>query len=153
MRKMPEQKTICEVIRVAIQREEEAYSFFMAMSKAVKSIGIESMLKELAEEELEHREKLKLELMKLGEVVGSDETSKLAEDLYYIEADEFAQMDYVDMLRLCIEKEDISFRLYLNLVTQIHHEDSKEALLALAEEEVRHKIRFENEYAKLPRTK
>ncbi len=150
---MPEQQTTCDVIRLAIQREEEAYSFFMAMSRAVKSIGIVSMFKDLAKEELEHKEKLKLELMKLGEVVSPDDTSKLTEDLFYIEADEFEQIDYADMLRLCMEKEDISFRLYLNLATQIHHEDSKEVLLALAEEELRHKIRFENEYAKLPHTK
>ncbi len=150
---MPEQQTTCDVIRLAIQREEEAYSFFMAMSRAVKSIGIVSMFKDLAEEELEHREKLKLELMKLGEVVGPDDTSKLTEDLFYIEADEFEQIDYADMLRLCMEKEDISFRLYLDIATQVHHEESREALLALAEEELRHKIRFENEYAKLPHTK
>jgi rubrerythrin len=153
MGKVPEQQTICEVIRVAIQREEEAYSFFMAMSKAVQSIGIASMFKDLAKEELEHKEKLKLELMKLGEVVEPDDTSRSTEDLFYIEADEFEQIDYADMLRLCIEKEDISFRLYLNLASQIHNEDSREALLAMAEEELRHKIRFENEYAKLPHTK
>ena len=146
---MPEQQTTCDVIRLAIQREEEAYSFFMAMSKAIKSLGIASMFKDLAKEELEHKEKLKLELMKLGEVVREDKPSKLMEDLFYIEADEFEQIDYADMLRLCIEKEDISFRLYLNLASQIHNEDSREALLAMAEEELRHKIRFENEYAKL----
>ena len=146
---MPEQKTVCEVIRLAIQREQEAYSFFMAMSKIVKSVGIESMFKELAEEELEHRNKLELELMKLGEVVGKDDAVKDTEDLYNIEADEVAQMDYADMLQLCMGKEDISFRFYLNLAAQVHSEESKEALLALAEEELRHKIRFESEYERL----
>jgi rubrerythrin len=125
----------------------------MAMSRVVESPGIRYMLEDLAREELEHKEKLELELMKLSEVVRSDEASKLIEELYYIESDELAQMDYVDMLRLCIEKEDISFRLYINLATQVRREESRDTLLALAEQELRHKLRFEAEYEKLPRTK
>jgi ferritin len=147
---MPEQQTICDVIKLGIKREEDAYSFYMAMSNAVTSIGLASMFKELAKEELGHRDKLNLELMKLGYVVKPGEAVKPVEDLYYVESEQFVKMDYADLLGLCIEKEDISFRLYMDLATQIHDEDSREALLAMAEEEMRHKLRFETEYEKLP---
>ena len=48
-------------------------SVFCAVSKSVKSPGIKYMFQDLAKEELEHKEKLELELMKLGEVVHPEE--------------------------------------------------------------------------------
>ncbi|MHC4620812.1 MAG: rubrerythrin, partial [Planctomycetota bacterium] len=54
--------------------------------------------------------------------------------------------DYKDMLLLGIEKEEASFRTYVNLLMSVRDEESREVLLALAEEEVKHKLRFEMEY-------
>ena len=54
--------------------------------------------------------------------------------------------DFVGM-----EKEEASFRTYVNLVGQSQDEQSREVLLALAEEEVKHKLRFEAEYDMLLR--
>jgi rubrerythrin len=50
------------------------------------------------------------------------------------------------MLLLGIEKEEASFRTYVNLLMSVRDEESREVLLALAEEEVKHKLRFEMEY-------
>jgi rubrerythrin len=55
-------------------------------------------------------------------------------------------MDYKDMLMLGIEKEEASFRTYVNLAPSVHDQESREVLLALAQEEVKHKLRFETEY-------
>ena len=45
-----------------------------------------------------------------------------------------------------MEKDEASFRTYVNLVANAGDEQTQELLLALAEEEVRHKLRFETEY-------
>jgi len=50
------------------------------------------------------------------------------------------------MLLLAMEKEKASFRTYVNLVANARDEQTQELLLALAEEEVKHKLRFETEY-------
>ncbi len=150
---MTEQQTIGRIIRLAIRREQEAYNFLMAMSECVESPGIKYMFKDLAKEELEHKDKLELELIKLGEVVQPQTSQTETENPYYIESDESATMDFADLLRLCIEKEDISFRFYINMAVQLNQEESRDTLLALAEEELRHKLRFEAEYEKLPRRK
>ncbi len=55
-------------------------------------------------------------------------------------------MDYKDMLLLGMEKEEASFRTYVNLVANARDEQTQELLLALAEEEVKHKLRFQTEY-------
>ncbi|MHC4542277.1 MAG: ferritin family protein [Planctomycetota bacterium] len=55
-------------------------------------------------------------------------------------------MDYKDALLLAMEKEDTAFRIYVNLAGTVADEQSQEMLLGLAQEEVRHKLRFEAEY-------
>jgi len=147
---MTEEQTVCEAIRLAIRREQEAYNFLMAMNGCVKSPGIRFLLEDLAREELEHKDKLELELMKLGDVVRSEEIQGEAQNPYYIETDECVDMDYAELLRFCMGKEDISFRLYITLSTQVHQEQTREVFIALAEEELRHKLRLEAEYSRLP---
>jgi len=68
---------------------------------------------------------------------------------YVISAAPELDMDERDIFTLGIEKEDASFRLYVNLIALAKDLDSKEILMALAEEELRHKIRFETELDKL----
>ena len=55
-------------------------------------------------------------------------------------------MDYKDMLLMGIQKEEAAFRFYVGLAAKVTDEDSYETLLALAEQEVKHKMRFEMEY-------
>jgi hypothetical protein len=65
----------------------------------------------------------------------------------YIISDDPSQLDidYKDALLLGME-EEASFRIYVNLIPNVHNEQSREVLLALAQEEVKHKLRFETEY-------
>ena len=58
-------------------------------------------------------------------------------------------MDYKDMLLLGMEKEEASYRTYVNLLRNVTDQESRETLMALAEEEVKHKVRFEQEYESL----
>ena len=58
-------------------------------------------------------------------------------------------MDYRDVLDLAITKEDAAFRLYVDMLAHSYSDQSREVLLALAEEEVRHKLRFETERDRL----
>lgn len=136
-----------EILEFAIAREVEAYHFYLALAGRVDNRGMEKVLEELAEEELEHKRKLELEIMKLGKTV-STEVQPGRPSTDYILADDTAvlEMDYKDVLLLAMEKEDAAFRIYVNLVGTIGDEQSREVLLALAQEEVRHKLRFEAEY-------
>ena len=52
-----------------------------------------------------------------------------------------------------IQKEDAAFRFYVKLAANATDEDSYETLMALAEQEIKHKMRFEMEYDKLLKTK
>jgi len=61
-------------------------------------------------------------------------------------------IDYRDVLELAIAKEDAAFRLYVGLVAQASDSQAKETLLEMAQEEVRHKVRFEQERDRLLKT-
>ena len=136
-----------EILEFAIFRENEAYNFFITLADRVDNSRIRKVFEELAQEELEHKEKLELEIIKMGKTISTElEPPRPASE--YIVSDSSAplDMDYKDVLLLVIEKEDAAFRTYINLIGTVHDEHSREVLLSLAEEEIRHKIRFENEY-------
>jgi rubrerythrin len=52
-----------------------------------------------------------------------------------------------------MEKEEASFRTYVNLLGSVREKSSKDLLLELAEEEVRHKLRFQTEYDSIMKKK
>jgi rubrerythrin len=136
-----------EILGFAIARELEAYNFFMALAKRVDSPEIAKVFKDLAKEELEHKEKLELEVIKTGKTLPKTAKVTIPEHDYIIsDVDSALDMDYKDVLMLGIEKEEASFRTYVNLIPSVDDEGSREVLIALAEEEVKHKLRFETEY-------
>jgi rubrerythrin len=137
-----------EIWEYAIQREIEAYHFYMALSEIVTSQNMKQTLKELAKEELEHKDKLELEILKTGHVVriGQEKPELSLENYVDSNLGSLANMEYKDILVLAIQKEEASFRTYVNMVSLVHDQKSREALMAIAQEEVKHKYRFEIEY-------
>lgn len=136
-----------EVLEFAIARELEAYHFYLALAERVDSAEMRRVFEDLAKEELDHKAKLELEIMKMGEVVPTEVKAAVPEHEYVVsDSGALLDMDYKDMLLLGIEKEEASFRTYVNLLMSVRDEESREVLLALAEEEVKHKLRFEMEY-------
>ena len=136
-----------EILEFAIAREVEAYNFYMALADRVGSPEIAEVFRDLAKEEVEHKAKLELEVMKTGEILPATEKVTIPEHDYIIsDVDSALDMDYKDVLMLGMEKEEASFRTYINLIPSVHDEESREVLMAIAEEEVKHKLRFETEY-------
>jgi len=147
---MVEPDDYIDILELAIAREVEAYNFYLALASRVEDQQIRKAFEDLAKEELEHKAKLELELMKTGKTVVVEEKPLRPERSYILSDDEsLLDMDYKDMLLLGMEKEEAAFRIYVNLVASVQDEESREVLLAIAEEEVKHKLRFETEYGLL----
>lgn len=137
-----------EILEYAISREVEAYYFFLALAGRVDDPKMRQVFEDLAAEELEHKAKLELEMMKTGKALTEEQLPPGRPESDYIisDSDLPLDIDYNDMLLLGMEKEDAAFRMFVNLIPNVQDEQSKEMLMALAQEEVRHKLRFENEY-------
>jgi rubrerythrin len=136
-----------DTLQFAIYREVEAHYFYKALAERVSTAWMQKIFEELAQEELEHKARLELEVMKMGRTVKAGLPPKVA-DRQYILSDTEAplDMDFKDMLLLGIAKEEAAFRTYVDLTAHAADEKTRELLLSLAEEELRHKIRFEKEY-------
>jgi rubrerythrin len=147
---MGDMTTIGEILEFAIEREAEAVEFYMAMADRVENPAIQELFEDLVTEELEHKSRLELEVMKEGIVARTvgvlPETSldKAAVDLDQVRS----QMDYPEALDVAIRKERRSFRLYARLAGLIAEAATSETLLSLAEEEARHLTALEEQYEK-----
>lgn len=137
-----------KILEYAISREVEAYYFCLALANRVDTPRMRQVFEDMAAEELEHKAKLELEMIKMGKTLPTQQMPEGRPESEYIISDSDAplDMDYADMLLLGVEKEDAAFRVYVNLIPNVQDEESREVLLALAQEEVRHKLRFETEY-------
>jgi len=134
-----------EVLDFAIDREIEANRFYTDLAKKMKRPAMREVFEAFAREELGH--KAKLEALKQGKKVQAGKTPtdlRIAD--YIVDVEASAAMAYEDALVLAMKKEKAAFRLYLDLAAQVQSEDQKTLFLALAEEEARHKLRFEIEY-------
>jgi len=142
-----------EILELAITREEVANRLFLELASRTKNPEIRKVFEELADEELEHKARLELEILKTGKVVKATQKPAFEEQIDTGEPATWIDMDYKDMLLLGIQKEDAAFRFYVKLAANVDDEDSYETLMAIAEQEIKHKLRFEMEYEKLLKTK
>jgi len=55
-------------------------------------------------------------------------------------------MNYIDLLDVAMKKENLSCKLCTDIEAIARRDDLKDIFLKLAQEEARHKIRFEFEY-------
>ncbi|MHC4205838.1 MAG: ferritin-like domain-containing protein [Planctomycetota bacterium] len=133
------------VLDYAIVKEAEANRFYVDLAKQMKNPAMSKVFEAFAKEELGH--KAKLEAIKQGKEIP---TAKNITDLkiadYTVDVEPSADMSYQDALILAMKKEKVAFRLYLDLADQVEDEDQKALFLSLAQEEAKHKLRFEIEY-------
>ena len=112
---MVEPESDDEILQLAIDKEVEAYNFYLALANAVADQRIRKAFEDLAKEELEHKARLELEVMKTGKTIAVEQNPTRPERSYIISNDPSPlDMDYKDMLMLGMAKEEAAFRTYVN---------------------------------------
>jgi rubrerythrin len=129
----------------AIAREEEAVEFYSELAGKAQGAANKAF-EDFAKEEMGHKEKLlKIKAGKqFAPVEGKILDLKIAD--YVVDVDQQGQLDYQQALILAMKKEKAAFRLYSDLAEAADDENLKRLLTALAQEEAKHKLRFEIEY-------
>ena len=137
--------TFEDIIREAIRKEADTALFYQMASERARP-GMEKMFKELAEEERGHKKMLeeldmaKLKSYELGEIVDL-KISEYLEDITYSK-----DMDYPDILRYAMKSEEKSRNFYLRSAEKCEDADLKKVFQMLAQEEAKHKLKFEKIY-------
>ena len=92
--------------------------------------------------------KAKLLKMKSGDIptIPQEKILDLKIGDYLVDIEANADMDYQDALIVAMKKEKAAFKMYTKLADLADNEQAKEVLLSLAQEEAKHKLRFEVEY-------
>ena len=142
-----------DIITFALIREHNAYSFYMDLADRVRTSERRELFERFAQEELKHKARLELELMKRGQVVDEAEQDiDLEESAYKSEATGELHQDYENLLFMAIEKEKKSFEFYVDLYGRTKKKELRKIILELAAEEARHWIEFQMEYDKVTST-
>jgi rubrerythrin len=139
-------RSVDEIIDFAIGQEEEAARFYTDLAQRMDKPWMREALKNYANEELGH--KAKLVAIKEGRLLQPSEQRildlKLAESMVEVEAS--PDMDYQAALTVAMQREKAAFKMYNDLASVTEDANVRATLLALAQEEAKHKLRFEVEY-------
>jgi len=143
---MDKWNSINEALDYAIEQEEEAAAFYTGLAERSQDASTRAILEGFAKEEEGH--KAKLEAVKAG-AIPRTANAKIA-DLkigdYLVDVDASPDMDYQDALIVAMKKEKAAFRLYSDLAGLTDDPQLRSTFLFLAQEEAKHKLRFEVEY-------
>ncbi len=143
---MNEFKNVDDILDFAISEEEAAADFYTRLASRVQKEWMKDVFLGFAKEEMGH--KAKLLKIKEGKLIPA--TGKKVMDLkiadYLVDITPSDDMDYQEALIVAMKKEKAAFKLYSDLAEKVDDVQLKESLLALAQEEAKHKVRFEVEY-------
>jgi len=138
-----------DVIDFAIKNEEEAYQFYTDLAAKMKQHAIKKVFEDFANEELGH--KAKLQAIKEGKITPN--IGEVVIDLkigdYLVDIEPLPDMDYQEALIVAMKQEKAAYKLYTSLAAKVTFKGLRDIFLMLAQEEAKHKLRFEVEYDEL----
>ena len=139
-------KTVDEILDFAIIREQEAYDFYTGLSSRMSNEHIKSIFRGFATEEKGHKAKL-MDIKAGGTLIPAERSIQTLDITEYtVDIEVSDDLTYQDALIIAMKKEKAAFRLYSDLASASREHGLAELFTALAQEEARHKLRFEIEY-------
>ena len=142
---MPAFRSADDILDFAIEQEQAAADFYTSLAKKMEAPNMKVIFEDFAKEEMGH--KAKLESIKKGKEfsITAEKITDLKIGDYLTDAAPSADLKYQDALILAMKKEKEAFKLYTDLAGQSSG-SLKALFLSLAQEEAKHKLRFEVEY-------
>jgi rubrerythrin len=134
------------VLDFAIAREQEAFDFYHELARKTTNTAMAHLLTGFAAEEAAH--KRKLEAVKEGEIYLSvrNETPDLKISDYLVNVEPSPDMDFQESLIVAMKREKAAFALYTDMAAETGDSSLSEIFNSLAQEEAKHKLRFELVY-------
>ncbi len=143
---MKEFKTINDILDFAINSEQQAADFYYELASKSKSTGIKETFIQYAKEENGH----KARLIKIKQEGITDIENTKVLDLkigdYLVSVNTSDDMTYQDSLILAMKREKVAYKLYMKLSDITPDKDLKKVFINLANDEAKHKLKFEIEY-------
>jgi len=138
--------SVDEILDFAIKSEQSALDFYTKLATNSKNIAMKEVFLEFAEEEKTHKKRLetikeekifKVEIVKIQDL-------KISE--YITDVKQSDNMTYQEALILAMKREKNAIKLYTDLSAIVEDDKMRILFKSLANEEAKHKLRFELEY-------
>ena len=140
-------KSVNEILEFAIKDEQRAANLYTDLAKRSRNDAMRRTFMQFSLEELGHKKRLQ-RIQSSGEVVVSDaKVQDLKIGDYLVEVSTSRDdLSYQEALIIAMKEEKAAFKLYSDLAARTDDPATREVLLMLAQEEAKHKLRFEIEY-------
>ncbi len=144
-----EDRRLSEIIATAIQREEEAYAFYMGLSGKVNDTSVTETIEWIANEEKKHKEFL----VSYRDGGYASDALQLKDVAYYKIAEHQQEPEIEagiraeDVFLVASHREFRSYHFYTELANLHPEGEIKTVLLKMANEELKHKEKMEYLYA------
>ncbi len=140
-----------EILDHAIKSEEYAAEVYAILAEKVDDRGMQEILKTFVYEEQQHKAKLQgiKKSRHMEAATGNIKSLEFADSLIPRDLTEYQSvegLDYEAVLIMAMKAEKAAFKLYADLAAAAPTPKLQGILLALAEEEAKHKLTFEIEY-------
>jgi rubrerythrin len=138
--------SIEEILDYAIAREKEAEALYTELADRVARPGMREAFLHFAAEERGHKKRL--EMIKAGDLpaVSAEEVRDLKIADHLVDPEPTANMTYREALLFAMKAEKAAFTMYTKLAELADNASLARVFQSLAQEEAKHKLRFEIEY-------
>ena len=140
-------KSVNEILEFAIKDEQRAANLYTDLAKRSRSDAMRRTFLQFSLEELGHKKRLE-RIQAGGKMIVSDarvQDLKIGDYLVEVSTSR-DDLSYQEALIIAMKEEKAAFRLYSDLAALTDDAAAREVLLMLAQEEAKHKLRFEIEY-------
>jgi len=142
-------ESVDQVLDFAIKAEIEANLFYLDLASKSENPDIRETLGRFANEEAGHRVKLesiKHSAARSQKLIPAEKVMDLKIADYLVDIIPHPDMNYREIVILAMKKEKAAFKLYSDLAAMSETDELKSTFEFLANEEAKHKLRFEIEY-------
>lgn len=143
---MQEFKSSDDILQFAIGREQESVDLYTELSESARNPEIKKVFEQFANEERGHKKRIQ-NIQSSGQFKF---TPKQVQDIkvgdYLIDVEPHPGMSYQEALIVAMKKEKAAFKLYTDLASMVSDQLLRSLFDSLAQEESKHKLRFELEY-------
>jgi rubrerythrin len=136
------------LIGFAIEKEREAAAFYAELSRKTSFSGVKEALREMEKEEKKHESMLKN--LENNKALVQEYNFKWIPDMkrsdYMVEMKYEDGMNYTDILRIAMKREEKALKMYNELQKRTGNPDHIKILKVLCQEEAKHKLFLEGLY-------
>lgn len=135
-----------DILNFAINREQESIDLYERLAKEAPTPQMRDVFLSFAAEEHGHKKRL-MNIQSSGQFkLINNQIKDLKIEDYLVDVSETVGLTYQAALILAMKKEKAAFKLYVTLSTRVDDPLLKSLFESLAQEEAKHKLRFELEY-------